>query len=249
MPRPVAFVTGGSRGIGAAAVRRLVADGYDVALTYVSERSAAEALAAEVSASGARALAIHADVAKEDDVLRAFAAVDSEFGTIDALVINAGITGGKARVADVTREQLERVMAVNVVGAMLTAREGVKRMSTAQGGRGGAIVTVGSRAAQLGGSGEWVHYAASKAALEIMTVGLAREVGAEGIRVNAVSPGLIETDIHAAAGDPERAARMGAATPMGRSGTADEVATVIAWLLSPEASYVTGSIVNVAGGR
>jgi NAD(P)-dependent dehydrogenase (short-subunit alcohol dehydrogenase family) len=243
------LVTGGSRGIGAAIGRRAAAAGYDVALTYAHERSAAEALVAEIVASGRRAVAIQADVAREDDVLRAFHTLDVTFGPLAALVNNAGISGGFSRVAEVTHAQLERVMAVNVIGAMLCAREAVRRMSSAYGGRGGAIVNVTSKAARIGSAGEWVHYAASKGALETFTLGLAREVAEEGIRVNAVAPGLVETDLHAAAGDPERPARMASGIPMRRAGDPDEIAAAVTWLLSDEASYVTGAVLDVTGGR
>jgi NAD(P)-dependent dehydrogenase (short-subunit alcohol dehydrogenase family) len=243
------LVTGGSRGIGAAIARRAAAAGYDVALTYERDRAAADALVAEITASGRRALAIQVDVAREEDVLRAFHTLDVTFGPLRALVNNAGISGGLSRVAEATHAQLERVMAVNVIGAMLCAREAVRRMSNAYGGRGGAIVNVTSKAARIGSPGEWVHYAASKAALETFTLGLAREVAGEGIRVNAVAPGLVTTEIHAAAGDPDRPTRLAPAIPMGRAGTPEEIAGAVLWLLSPEASYVTGAILDATGGR
>ncbi|MBV9408924.1 MAG: SDR family NAD(P)-dependent oxidoreductase, partial [Candidatus Eremiobacteraeota bacterium] len=196
------LVTGGSRGIGAAIVRRAAADGYDVAFTYASERAAADAVAEAVTAAGRRALAYNADMAREADVLEAFAAIDEELGRLDAVVLNAGITGAFTRVDALDVATLERVFAVNVTGAFLCAREAVLRMSTARGGAGGAIVTISSRAATLGAPGEYVHYAASKAAVETLTRGLAKEVAGEGIRVNAVSPGVIDTEIHARAGKP-----------------------------------------------
>lgn len=243
------LVTGGSRGIGAAVARRAAADGYDVALTYADDDAAARSVAAEVEASGRRALAIRCDVAREDDVVAAFAAVDEAFGAPDAVVLNAGITGRFARVDELDVATLERVLAVNVTGAFVCAREAVRRMSTAHGGRGGAIAIVSSRAASLGSPGEYVHYAASKGAVNTLTIGLAKEVAREGVRVNAIAPGLIATEIHARAGRPERLERIAAAVPMERPGTPEEVAAAILWVVSPAASYVTGAILDVGGGR
>lgn len=246
---PVMLVTGGSRGIGAAIVRAAAAAGYEIALTYAEDRAAAENVAAEVNGTGRRAVIVKADVAREEDVLAAYAAVDDAFGRLDALAINAGITGRFTRVDEIDPATLERVLAVNVTGAFLCAREAVRRMSTARGGSGGAIVVVSSRAAGLGSPGEYVHYAASKAAVDTLTRGLAKEVASEGIRVNAVAPGLIDTEIHARGGRPERVARITPTIPMERIGTADEVAATVLWLLSDRASYVTGAIVDVSGGR
>jgi len=246
---PVMLVTGGSRGIGAAIVRRAAAAGYEVALTYADDRTSAERVASEVNGTGRRAVVVQADVAREEDVLAAFAAVDDAFGRLDAVAINAGITGRFTRVDELDAATLERVLAVNVMGAFLTAREAVRRMSTARGGAGGAIVVVSSRAAGLGSPNEYVHYAASKAAVDTMVLGLAKEVAREGVRVNAVAPGLIDTEIHARGGRPERVAQITPNIPMGRIGTADEVAEAVLWLLSPASSYVTGTVVDVSGGR
>ena len=243
------LVTGGSRGIGAAVVRLAAGAGYPVAFTYVQDAAAAESLATDIGAGGGRAFAVRADVAVEDDIVRAFDAAEAELGPLAGLVNNAGITGPLRRVESVDAAMLERVFAVNVIGTLLCAREAVRRMSTAHGGAGGAIVNVSSVAARLGGPGDYVHYAASKGAVDSLTVGLAREVASEGIRVNAVSPGLIETEIHAATGDPGRLARMVPGVPMRRAGTAEEVAQTILWLLSPAASYVTGANLDVSGGR
>lgn len=247
--RGVLIVTGAGRGIGAAVAIRAAQDGYTVAVNYGRSAEAAERVAAEIIAAGGRARAIHGDVGSEADILRLFTTTENELGSITALVNNAGITGGFARTDDVTVETIERVFAVNVTGTLICSREAIKRMSTRHGGSGGAIVNLSSMAAKLGGTGEWVHYAASKGAIDSYTIGLAREVAEEGIRVNAVRPGLIESDIHADAGDPDRPKRMAAGVPMRRSGSAEEVAEGIVWLLSPAASYVTGAILEIGGGR
>jgi NAD(P)-dependent dehydrogenase (short-subunit alcohol dehydrogenase family) len=239
------FVTGGSRGIGAAVVRQASAAGYDVAFTYVRDGAAADVLVAQIATEGRRALAIRADVASEAAIVAAFRAADEAFGPLTGLVNNAGIIGSTGRVADVERAMLEHLFAVNITGTLLSARVAVRRMSTARGGRGGAIVNVSSRAAELGGAGVYVHYAASKGAIDSLTIGLAREVAGEGIRVNAVAPGLIDTEIHA----PGRLESLVPSVPMQRAGTADEVAETILWLLSPASSYVTGAVVDVGGGR
>ena len=202
----------------------------------------------EIVASGGRALAIRADVAQEDQILSMFKQAENQLGPIKALVNNAGVTGGFTRVEDVTADAIERTLAVNVAGVILCAREAVRRMSTKHGGKGGAIVNISSRASATGAPGEWVHYAASKGAIDSLTIGLAREVALEGIRVNAVSPGLIETDIHAS-GAPGRLDRLVPTVPMQRAGLPDEVAEAVLWLLSPAASYTTGAILNVSGGR
>jgi len=247
--REVLVVTGGSRGIGAAVVRLAAARGFDVAVGYAADGAAARRVAAEAAAAGARAIAVAADVAREDDVVRLFERAERELGPVRALVTSAGITGGFARVADVGAEVLARVLAVNVAGTILCAREAVRRMSTRRGGRGGAIVNVSSGAARLGSPGEYVDYAASKGAIDTMTIGLAREVAEEGIRVNAVRPGFIYSDIHASGGEPDRVDRVKAFVPMKRGGTVEEVARAILWLASDEASYTTGAFIDVTGGK
>jgi NAD(P)-dependent dehydrogenase (short-subunit alcohol dehydrogenase family) len=247
--RGVLIVTGAGRSIGAAVARHGARAGYAIAVNYARSKEKAEAVAAEIVASGGRAVAIQGDVAIEADILQLFETAEAELGPITGLVNNAGITGGISRVEDLTLDALNRTLTTNVVGTILCSREAVKRMSTKHGGQGGAIVNLSSLAGKLGGPGEWVHYAASKGAVNSFTIGLAKEVAAEGIRVNAVAPGLIESDIHAEAGVPDRPARLGPTVPIQRSGTADEVAEGIIWLLSPAASYVTGTILEIGGGR
>ena len=244
----VAVVTGGSRGIGRAVSLLLAKRGYRICLSYVSDAEAAQAVVAAIEAGGGRAVAVRGDVGSEPDVLALFAAADA-LGTVTALVNNAGVVDRTARVADMSAARLQRMMTTNVVGSFLCAREAVRRMSTTSGGRGGAIVNLSSIAARLGGPGQFVDYAASKGAIDAFTIGLAREVAAEGIRVNAVAPGIIDTEIHASGGEPDRVARLGPSAPMGRAGTADEVAGPIAWLLSEEAAYTTGAILDIGGGR
>ncbi|MGN6306723.1 MAG: SDR family oxidoreductase [Mesorhizobium sp.] len=243
------LVTGGSRGIGAEVVRMAAARGWRVAFSYVSNKVAADALVREVEAAGGEAFAVQADVGSEADIARSFEAVDSRFGRLDSLVNNAGVVDAKARVEEMSLARLERMMRINVIGSMLCAREAVKRMSTKNGGNGGAIVNLSSAAARLGSPGEYVDYAASKGAIDTFTIGLAREVVEEGIRVNAVRPGLIDTEIHASGGQPDRLQRIRGQIPMKREGKAVEIAAAVVWLLSEEASYCTGALLDVSGGR
>jgi NAD(P)-dependent dehydrogenase (short-subunit alcohol dehydrogenase family) len=245
----VLLVTGGARGIGAATARLAAAVGYDVAVNYLRDESAADAIVKEASSKGRKAIALQGDVAAEADVVRMFGEVDRRLGRLTALVNNAGIVERGARVEQLSAARLQRMFAVNVSGSFLCAREAVKRMSRRHGGAGGAIVNLSSIAARLGGPGEYVDYAASKGAIDTFTIGLAKELGADGIRVNAVRPGVIRTEIHLSSGDPARVERIGAAAPLGRAGEADEVARAILWLLSDEASYTTGAILDVGGGR
>jgi NAD(P)-dependent dehydrogenase (short-subunit alcohol dehydrogenase family) len=243
------IVTGASRGIGAAIARLAGTRGWVVAVNFSTGEAEAQRVVGDIVASGGRAVAIHADIAREDDIVRLFETAERELGAIKGLVNNAAITGGLARVEDVSAAAIQKTLAVNVAGAMLCAREAVRRMSTRRGGTGGAIVNISSRAAHTGSAGEWVHYAASKGAIDSFTIGLAREVATEGIRVNAVAPGLVDTELHAANGDPGRLQRLMPTIPMGRAGTPDEIAEAVLWLLSPASSYVTGAILEVGGGR
>lgn len=249
MTAGILLVTGGSQGIGAAVARMAGARGYDVALTYQSNRAMAEAVAADIRAAGQRAIAVQAEMGDEAAILALFATVDRELGPLTVLVNNAGGPGPTCRIEAVTADIVDEVMRVNVRAPFLTIREAAARMRTDRGGRGGVIVNVSSRAAEIGGAGEWVHYAASKGALDSLTIGAARELATQGIRVNAVSPGLIETDLHARAGLPDRLTRLVGGVPMGRTGSADEVAEAVLWLASDAASYITGIIVPLSGGR
>jgi NAD(P)-dependent dehydrogenase (short-subunit alcohol dehydrogenase family) len=247
---PILLVTGGSRGIGAATVLRAAARGWDVAINYARDETAAQDVAALVRAMGRRALVLQADVADEAAVLAMFARIDGELGRLTGLVNNAGVVDVAARIDGGSVARWQRMFNVNVIGSMICAREAVKRMSTRhEGGRGGAIVNLSSAAAKLGAGGQYVDYAAAKGAIDAFTLGLAREVAAEGIRVNAVRPGIIETDIHASGGEPDRAAQMAPLVPMKRAGSAEECAAAIVWRLSEEASYTTGAVLDVTGGR
>jgi NAD(P)-dependent dehydrogenase (short-subunit alcohol dehydrogenase family) len=243
------LVTGGSRGIGAAAAVLAAQRGWDVAVNYTRDAAAAERVAAQVRAAGRRALVIQADVAEEDQVLAMYAAVDREFGPLSGLVNNAGVVDMPARVDEMSLQRLQRMFAINLTGSFLCAREAVRRMSTKHGGSGGVIVNLSSAAAKLGSPGQYVDYAASKAGIDLMTLGLAREVATEGIRVNAVRPGIIDTEIHASGGLPDRAKQVAPMVPMQRAGTAEEVAHAIVWLLSDDSSYTTGAVIDVTGGR
>jgi NAD(P)-dependent dehydrogenase (short-subunit alcohol dehydrogenase family) len=248
MPAMV-IVTGASRGIGAATARLAAKRGFDVCVNYHRSREAAELVVADCVAAGVGAVAVAGDMTVEADVIGLFDAAVAQLGPMRDLVNNAGAVSPQARLDTYTVERLERVLALNVIGPFLCAREAVRRMSTRYGGEGGAIVNVSSAAAYLGSPDEFIDYAASKGALDAMTIGLSKEVATEGIRVNGVRPGLIHTDIHAAAGEPGRVARLSAGVPMQRGGDAEEVAEPIVWLLSDQASYVTGAFINVSGGR
>ncbi len=245
----VAFVTGGSRGIGAATVRAMASEGWDVGFSYRTEVGAADALVEEVRSAGHRAFAVRCDVAEESSVVQAFQAVTAELGVMTAFVNNAGVVDYAARLDEMSVERLDRMFRINAVGAFLCAREAVKVMSTKHGGLGGSIVNVGSAAARIGSPSQYIDYAASKAALDTMTLGLSKEIAAEGVRVNCVRPGITRTDIHASGGQPDRADLMGVNIPLGRAGEPEEVAALILWLCSSAASYVTGAIIDVSGGR
>lgn len=254
MPSPssvkkVLIVSGGSRGIGAATARLATQQGYTVCLSYLNNRHAADEVVASIAAKGGVAIAVQADVAVEKDVVRLFEQVDASLGRVTALVNNAGILEKQSRVEGMNAARISRIFATNVIGSFVCAREAIRRMSTKHGGAGGAIVNLSSRASRLGSPNEYVDYAASKGAIDTFTVGLAKELAAEGIRVNAVSPGIIHTDIHASGGDLDRVGRMKDVVPMKRGGTAEEVARAVLWLLSDEASYTTGASIDVAGGR
>ena len=247
------LITGASRGIGAATARLAAAQGWDVAINYARDEAAAEAVAAEVRAQGRRALTVRADVADDAQVQAMFAAVDHHAAAtgvrLAGLVNSAGVVDVAARVDEMSAGRVQRMFAVNVFGTMGCSREALRRLSTRHGGAGGAIVNLSSAAARLGSPGQYVDYAAAKGAVDVFTLGLAREVAAEGVRVNAVRPGIIDTEIHASGGQPERARQLAPQVPMQRAGSAEEVAQAIVWLLSPAASYTTGALLDVAGGR
>lgn len=245
--RKILLVTGASAGIGAAAARLAATEGYDLALNYNSDLAGAKAVAAEAEAAGARTLVCQADVADPDQIAAMYATIDAEFGRLDALINNAGVVDQTARVTDLTHDRLRRMFDINVIGAILVAKEAVLRMQAQ--GNGGAIVNISSAAARLGSGGQYVDYAASKAAIDIFTKGLSDEIAADNIRVNSIRPGLIETEIHAKGGEPGRAERLAHMVPMKRSGSAEEVADAILYLLSDQASYVTGTTLEVTGGR
>ncbi len=246
---PVILITGASRGIGAATALQAARAGYTVAVNYHANAQAANQVVQQIRSLGATAIAVQADVAKEEQVLAMFATVDAQLGPLRALVNSAGVVDVASRVDAMTVARLRRMFDTNVIGSMLCAREAVLRMSTRHGGAGGAVVNLSSVAATLGGAGQYVDYAASKGAIDSFTVGLAREVAAEGIRVNAVRPGVIDTEIHASGGQPERAQQLAAVIPMQRAGTAEEVASAILWLLGCSAGYTTGALLDVGGGR
>ncbi|MGE0865621.1 MAG: SDR family oxidoreductase [Vicinamibacterales bacterium] len=245
----IVLITGASRGIGAATARLAAARGYAVCVNYLKDRASAESVVNGITSAGGRAVAVQADIAVEAEVVRLFETCDRELGRLDALVNNAGILETQKRVEDMDAARLQRVFATNVTGSFMCAREAVRRMSTKHGGAGGAIVNLSSGAARLGSPGEYVDYAASKGAIDTMTIGLGQEVAQEGIRVNAVRAGFIYTDIHASGGEPNRVDRVKAFVPMRRGGTAEEVAHAVLWLLSDEASFTTASFIDVAGGR
>ncbi len=249
MAQPIMLVTGGSRGIGAATALMAAARGWQVALSYQRNAAAADHVVQQIRSQGGSAIAIQADVGVEADVLRMFAQVDRDLGPLDALINNAGMLETQTRLDQMDVDRWLRVLNANVIGSFLCAREAVLRMSNRYGGKGGVIVNLSSAAARIGSPNEFIDYAAAKGAVDSMTIGLAKEVAAEGIRVNAVRPGLIYTDIHASAGEPGRVDRAKSGVPMQRGGTAEEVAEAILWLASPQSSYVTGTLLDVTGGR
>ena len=247
--RPVIVITGGSRGIGAAVAVKSAAAGYDVVVNYAGDADAAAKTVAACEAAGAKAIAVQADVSNQDGIETVFKAGDEAFSRLDAVVTNAGITGVSGKLVDADPEMIKRVVDLNVTGALLTSREGAARMMTSRGGKGGNIVNLSSAAVWIGSPNDFVWYATSKGSIDVLTLGLSRELAGEGIRVNAVAPGLIDTEIHASAGIPDRIARLGSSVPIGRAGTADEVADAVLYLMSEQASYVTGTVLKVAGGR
>ena len=243
------IITGGGRGIGAATAVLAAMRGYSVVVNYVRDQGAAEAVTQRIWQDGGRAVAVQADVSKESEVAQLFRTAERELGNLTVLVNSAGVVDRKARVEEMDETRLRRMMGINVIGSMMCAAAAVRRMSTSRGGHGGSIINVSSAAARYGSPNEYVDYAASKAAIDVFTIGLAREVAADGIRVNAVRPGIVTTEIHASGGDPDRATRLAPAIPMLRAGIPEEVAKAILWLVSDEASYSTGSILDVAGSR
>jgi NAD(P)-dependent dehydrogenase (short-subunit alcohol dehydrogenase family) len=245
----IMIITGGSRGIGAATAVLAAERGFDVAVNFASNQAAADAVVKQIQAKGRRAFALAGDVASESDMLKLFEACDKQLGTLTCLVNNAGVVDVKSRVDQMSVERMRRMFEINVIGSMVCAREAVKRMSSKHGGKGGTIVNLSSAAARLGSPGQYVDYAAAKGAIDAFTLGLAREVANEGIRVNAVRPGIIDTEIHASGGEPDRVAQSKGMVPMQRGGTAQEIANAILWLASDESTYTTGSVIDATGGR
>jgi NAD(P)-dependent dehydrogenase (short-subunit alcohol dehydrogenase family) len=243
------LITGASRGIGRAAAVLAGAEGWSVAVNYLANKQAAEDTAGIIRQAGGRAVTIQGDVAQEADIIAMFDAAEKEFGPLDGVVVNAGIVGPASTLADMPTDRMTRIFDVNILGAFLCAREAARRLPKSKNGKGGSIVVMSSIAARLGSPGEYVDYAASKAATDTLTIGLSKELGPDGVRVNAIRPGLIDTDIHASGGAQDRAARLGVTTPLGRPGTAEEVGEAVIWLLSDASSYVTGAILDVSGGR
>jgi NAD(P)-dependent dehydrogenase (short-subunit alcohol dehydrogenase family) len=243
------LITGGSRGIGRATARLAAARGWSVAINYARDEAAAHEVVEEIARAGGKAVALRGDVTNEEEVVAVFEGATRALGPLSGVVVNAGIVAPTARLADMGAERMRRVFEVNVIGALLTAREAARRLSTSLGGAGGSLVLISSAAARIGSPGLYVDYAASKGAIDTLTLGLAKELAADGVRVNAVRPGLIDTEIHASGGEPDRAFTMGATAPMGRPGKAEEVAEAIVWLLGDASSYVTGALLDVSGGR